>query len=76
MGTDATRQGLFAARQSGSGPLLLARRVQAGAGEEAGAWRVDQRAWTRVHLLTALLSAVEQPLFTHTVKGRGEQSEN
>lgn len=48
----------------------MARRVQAGAGEEAGAWRVDQRARTLVHLLAALLSAVKPPLLAHTVKGR------
>lgn len=46
----------------------MAWRVQAGAGEEAGTWRVDQRAWTLVHLLAVLLSAVKASLLTYTVK--------
>lgn len=49
----------------------MAKRVQAGTGEEAGAWRVDQGAWTEVHFLTALLSAVKPALLAHTVNGEG-----
>lgn len=53
----------------------MARRIQARAGEEAGAWGVDQSARTLVDLLTELLSAVKQSLLTHTMEGRDEGAE-
>lgn len=69
LGTDTARQGLSAARLCHTGALLLAWGVQAGTCEEAGPWRVDQRAWTAVHLLATLLGAVKLSPLTHTVKG-------
>lgn len=68
LGTDAARQRLSAARAPHTGPLLGARGVQAGAGEEAGARGVDQTSRTPVHLLTAPLGAVEPASLTHTVE--------
>lgn len=74
--TDTARQGLPAAWLGHTGALLLAKRVQAGTGEEAGAWRIDQGAWTEVHVLTALLSAVKPALLAHTVNGEGALSKS
>lgn len=72
LGAHTARKTLFAAGQS----RLLARKVQAGAGDEAGAGREDQRAWTGIRLLTAILCAVERALHTQTVDGSGFTLDN
>lgn len=46
----------------------MARRLQTRAGQEAGAWRVDQRAGALLYLLTELLGAVKHSLLTHAGK--------
>lgn len=74
MRTDTAGQGLSAVGLCNIGPLMLTGGVQAGAGEEAGTWRVDQRARTLVDLFTVMLGAVKPPVLTQTVKRKRQMS--